>query len=227
MTVRTLQRTSLPGQVIAQVQDLIRRGEWPVGTKLPPETQLARDMGVGHSTVREALRAMAHFGMLETRPGSGTFVRADSDLAASLSRRISADALKGLEARNSLERDAARLATLRRTDDDLAALREHLHAQHAAYDDGDADRYAEADVEFHRALVAAAHNSVLDELYAGLTVVLRRTIGSAVAELQHEHSHLHASHVDLVDAVERRDATAADRAVGEHLALAEDLFRRS
>lgn len=226
MTVKTLQRTSLPGQVIAQVQELIASGEWPVGTKLPPEVQLAKDMGVGHSTLREALRAMAHFGMLEIRPGSGTFVRADNDLAASLSRRISEDALEGLEVRNGLERDAARLATRRRTEADLAALREHLQVQHTAYQQGEADQYAEADVAFHQALVAAAHNHVLDELYANLTIVLRRTIGNAVTELQHEHAHLHDSHAELVTAIEQRDETAADHAISAHLALAEKLFRR-
>lgn len=226
MAVTALQRTSLPGQVIAQVQDLIARGEWPVGAKLPPEAQLARDMGVGHSTLREALRAMAHFGMLEIRPGSGTFVRADNDLAASLSRRIAADALEGLEARNSLERDAARLATQRRTDADLAALREHLQAQHSAYQDGEVDQYAEADVAFHQTLVSAAHNHVLDELYANLTIVLRRTIGSVVTELQHEHAQLHDSHADLVTAIEHRDEVAADQALSAHLALADKLFRR-
>lgn len=226
MAVRALQRTSLPGQVIAQVQELIEHGEWSVGTKLPPEAQLAQDMGVGHSTVREALRAMAHFGMLDIRPGSGTYVRADNDLAASLSRRISEDALEGLEARNSLERDAARLATRRRTDADLAALREHLQAQHAAYRRDDVDQYAESDVAFHQALVAAAHNRVLDDLYANLTIVLRRTIGNAVTELQHEHAQLHASHDDLVTAIEQRDETAADQAVNAHLTLAEELFHR-
>ena len=226
MAVRALQRTSLPGQVIAQVQDLITRGEWPVGSKLPPEARLAQDMGVGHSTVREALRAMAHFGMLEIRPGSGTFVRADNDLAASLSRRIAEDALEGLEARNSLERDAARLATRRRTDADLTILRQHLQAQYAAYQHDEVEQYAEADVAFHQALVAAAHNHVLDELYANLTIVLRRTIGSVVTELQHEHAHLHDSHADLVTAIERRDEVTADQAVSAHLALADKLFRR-
>lgn len=226
MAVRALQRTNLPGQVIAQVQELITRGEWPVGSKLPPETQLAQDMGVGHSTLREALRAMAHFGMLDIRPGSGTYVRADNDLAASLSRRITQDALEGLEARNSLERDAARLATRRRTEADLAALRKHLQNQHTAYQHDDNTQYAEADIAFHRTMVTAAHNHILDELYANLTIVLRRTIGNAVTELQHQHKRLHESHAELVTAIEQRDAPAADRAVNTHLTLVEELFRR-
>lgn len=228
MGLKTLQRTTLPGQVIAQVQESISRGEWPVGSKIPAEGQLAAELGVGRSTVREALRAMAHFGMLDIRPGDGTYVRADNDLVASLSRAVSEDALEGIEVRNSLERDAARLAAQRRTDRDLAVMREQLRLQRAAYDAGDDEQSADADLAFHQAVVAAAHNRVFDDLYANLTVVLRRSIEQVLGcDTQADHDRMYASHKDLVEAIERQDAAAADTAASTHLALAEGMLRRA
>lgn len=220
-----MQRTTLPGRVIAQVQESISQGDWPVGSKIPPEGQLVEDLGVGRSTVREALRAMAHFGILDIRPGDGTYVRADNDLVASLTRTVSEDARDGLEVRSSLERDAARLAARRRTEGDLTTLREQLRVQREAYAEDDAERYAEADVAFHQTVVAAAHNRVFEDLYANLTVVLRRTIKEVISSMQTEHEQLFASHEQLVTALEERDEAAADAAVSSHLSIVEEMFR--
>src|ERR687895_2810237 len=129
-------------EVVAQFEALIASGEWPVGTKIPPEPELVAALGVGRNTVREAVRALEHAGLLEPRRGDGTYVRATSDLGAALLRRARrSTALHVLAVRRSLERDAAVAAAHNRTDADVAAIRAAADARRAACDDPDRARF--------------------------------------------------------------------------------------
>ncbi|RMD78800.1 MAG: FadR family transcriptional regulator, partial [Chloroflexi bacterium] len=72
----TITRRRLVEQVIDHLRQQIATGTYPIGSRLPPEPQLMAQIGVGRSTVREAIRALAHEGLLEVRQGDGTYVRA-------------------------------------------------------------------------------------------------------------------------------------------------------
>jgi DNA-binding FadR family transcriptional regulator len=67
-------RTSLVDEVIAAMRAMLSEDAWSPGTKLPSEQQLGRELGVGRSTVREALRVLEHLGLVESRSGLGTYV---------------------------------------------------------------------------------------------------------------------------------------------------------
>ena len=82
----TAKRTGLVDQVIAQMRELVSSGEWPLGDKIPPETELVTALGVGRNTVREAVRALSHAGLLEVRQGDGTFVRATNEISGAVRR---------------------------------------------------------------------------------------------------------------------------------------------
>src|SRR5919204_2234542 len=89
--------------VVAQIEQMVASGEWPVGSKIPPEPELVAALGIGRNTVREAIRALEHAGVLEPRRGDGTYVRATSDLGAAFLRRARrATALDVLAVRASL-----------------------------------------------------------------------------------------------------------------------------
>src|SRR5438445_2767270 len=107
-------------EVVAQFEALIASGEWPVGEKIPAEPELVAALGVGRNTVREAVRALAHSGVLEARQGDGTYVRAPSELPAVMRRRVAAAELRSvIEVRRAYETEAARLAATRRTSEDM------------------------------------------------------------------------------------------------------------
>lgn len=72
-----LRPSPLVDQATAHLREQITGGNWPVGTKIPGETTLAKTLGVGRSTVREAVRTLAATGMLQSRQGAGIFVVAD------------------------------------------------------------------------------------------------------------------------------------------------------
>ncbi len=81
-------RKSLVEQVAEQIEQLIEQKHWKVGDKLPPEMELIEEFDVSRNTLREAVRALVHAGLLETKQGSGTMVRSTSALDAALKRHV-------------------------------------------------------------------------------------------------------------------------------------------
>ncbi|MCD2193983.1 FadR family transcriptional regulator [Actinomycetospora endophytica] len=213
MPLETPRRASVIGDVITQMETMVVSGEWPVGTRIPPEPELVVALGVGRNSVREAVRALAHSGMLEVRQGDGTWVRAASGLGAALDRYVRrADARHVLEVRRGLEREAARLAARNRTDDDLAGLTEALARQHELAAADDRDGFVRGDLEFHRRVAAAAHNPVLSDLLDHLGDALVATIRITVDEQHAVGTPAFHVHTDLVDAIRNGDPDAAGRA---------------
>jgi DNA-binding FadR family transcriptional regulator len=218
MPLAEIPKSTLVETVIARLEELITSGEWPVGFRVPPEPELVRALGVSRNTVREGVRALVHVGMLDPRPGDGTYVRADTGLDAALERAARRwGALDALEVRNMLERDAARLAARRRDDADLAAieaaLRHRAGAQPASGDDTRA--FVDADAAFHQAVVAATHNQVLIELYSRLADPLRASVAEV---LRASDDALDGAHHALARAIRDADPAAAELAATDLLA---------
>ena len=211
-----LVRAPLVDQAIAMLREQIAGGEWPVGARLPAEPVLAQQMGVGRSTIREAVRVLSHAGILEVHQGSGTFVRSATtpdDFATRLHR---AKALEVYEVRRGLEVEAAALAAVRRTDDDLAAIDQALAERNAAAADRRSPEFLAGDINFHKAVVDAAHNPLLSALYASSIAAIRRALEDVLADASVKKNP-HALHEELAKAIHRQDQRAAVAAVRRHL----------
>ena len=213
----SVQRSSMADQTADVLLDRIRGEEWALGARLPGETTLAAQLGVGRSTVREAIRQLAGRGVLSARQGAGVFVTAldvREDWDAVLQR---ADIVSVIEARAAIEGDAAALAAERRSPDDLRAIRRAL--RHRAEHRSDLEEHVDGDLAFHRAIVVAAANPILTELFDGFTPRLRQTM---IAMLRIRASfgddEDHEAHVRLADAIRSGDAAAASRLSRSHLA---------
>ncbi|MFB6894228.1 FadR/GntR family transcriptional regulator [Kitasatospora sp. NPDC056327] len=213
MALSSPRRTPLSDQVIAQLRGQITSGEWPVGSRIPTEAALVEQLGVARNTVREAVRALAHNGLLDIRQGSGTYVLATSELAGVMHRRFAdADRAQVAELRATLETSAAGLAATRRTDRDLALIDAALARREDAWHSGDAEDFVQADASFHQAVVAAAHNDVLAALYADLGEVMRAHLRHDVGpELVAER---YLGHDKIVDAIRARDPHRASDEAG-------------
>ncbi|MGF1341584.1 FadR/GntR family transcriptional regulator [Streptomyces flavovirens] len=222
-----LRPSPLVEQAAERLREGIADGSWPVGTKLPAETALAASLGVGRSTVREALRALAGAGLVQPRQGAGVFVIAtqpEEDWATQLRRAAVTDVY---EVRMSIEVEAAHLAALRRTDEDVRALEEALAGRRAA---GSADNaaFVDADIALHAAVVAAAHNPVLTGLFAQFVPVLRTglidmldLLGLRTADPDHGD----ADHAALVEAVVAGEPDRAGRTLRDELAATLERLR--
>ncbi|MFL5993129.1 MAG: FadR/GntR family transcriptional regulator [Streptomyces sp.] len=201
-------RSALSEQVIAALRNQITSGEWPVGSRIPTEPELVEQLGVARNTVREAVRALAHNGLLDIRQGSGTYVLATSELAGVMHRRFAdADPRHIAELRSTLESSAARLAAERRTEKDLKQLDALVVRRDQAWESGDKEAFVAVDSTFHLAVVAASHNDVMTEMYADLGEVLRDWLREDVGEELTPETYM--DHARLVDAIRAGDAAAA------------------
>lgn len=211
-----IQRTPLADQAADLLLDRIRSGEWQLGQKLPGETTLAPQLGVGRSTVREAIRQLAGRGVLATRQGAGVFVTAldaPEDWDAVLRR---ADIVSVIEARIAIESEAASLAASRRTAADVRAIRRALDHRGAAV--SGIEEHVDADTAFHRTIMAAAHNPILLDLFDGLTPRLRQTMVEMLRiRVDFGGAEDHERHVRLAATVIDRDADAAAAESRSHL----------
>ncbi|MFE9464017.1 FadR/GntR family transcriptional regulator [Streptomyces virginiae] len=208
MPLTSPRRSALVDQVIAQLRNQITSGEWPVGSRIPTEPELVELMDVARNTVREAVRALAHNGLLDIRQGSGTYVIATSELAGVMHRRFAgAEPRHIAELRSTLESSAARLAAERRTERDLGQLDALLARREEAWAGGDAEVFVAADVSLHMAVVTASHNDVLIELYADLGELVADWLRADVGTVLDPAAHL--DHARLIEAIRRGDGDAA------------------
>ncbi|MFI9270150.1 FadR/GntR family transcriptional regulator [Kitasatospora sp. NPDC052896] len=208
-------RRSLVDLAIEQLREQLAAGAWAVGERIPTEHELAEQLQVGRNTVREAIRVLVHAGMLVSRQGEGTFVRSTSD-PASVLRGVQRSGVRDvLEVRAALEAEAARLAAVRHTAEDLERMRAAL-AREAEVIAAHSERVAreatvEHDLEFHTAVVEAAHNPALAELYRYFSASVREAMHTAFGD--HEMPEVVvATHEALVDAIESGDPERAEAA---------------
>lgn len=214
-------RRSLVDAAIEQLREQLEAGTWPVGSRIPTEHELAERLQVGRNTVREAVRVLVHAGMLTTRQGEGTFVRSTTDPAAVL-RGVQRSGVRNvLEVRAALETEAARLAALRHTQEDLdrmrAALAREASVMAAHPERTNREATVEHDLEFHTAMVEAAHNPALTEIYRYFGASVREAMRAAFGD-QEMPEVVIATHEVLVDAIESGDPDRAQSACRELLA---------
>lgn len=202
-----IRKGSLVETAIESLRKNIENGVWPVGTRLPVEAELSDALGVSRNTIREAVRVLVHVGMLETRQGDGTYVRANRDAGETLRRIARSRLAEQIEVRIMLETEAARLAARRRTDEDLKAMTEALDAR-GEKGASIAERIRH-DERFHHSLVRASHNSALIELYDYFSHAVRQTIERTEKDTDLPEPS-QEDHELLLAAIRRRDTDKAE-----------------
>jgi GntR family transcriptional regulator, transcriptional repressor for pyruvate dehydrogenase complex len=220
--------TRATDQAIAKLKELISSGEFGAGARLPTERELTQRFGVSRSSLREAVRALALAGVLESRVGDGTYVTTlEPDLRLTgvgfVSDLVDGSSLLELhQVRRMLEPEATRLATQRLTDDDFARLDECIERMDAA---DTVQAYIEADTAFHRVILSACGNATLASLIENLSsgTVRARMWQSMVSREAIEATI--ASHRAIQRALAARDPELAAAADMMHLAIAEQWLR--
>jgi DNA-binding FadR family transcriptional regulator len=209
-------------------------GALPEGTRLPRELELAESFGVSRGVARECLRSLEERGLVKVKHGSGATVRPASEwdmlnpdvIAAVLQGERSARLLADyLECRRLLEIEAAGLAAQRATQTDLVALAETLERMTAAAvqtagGPSAEDRFHDADVAFHRAVIHATGNHALGRM----TEPVHRALAAARRPLARPEHRLERSlpeHRRILAAIADRDPDAARQAMRDHLLTVE------
>ncbi|MEU3937173.1 FadR/GntR family transcriptional regulator [Streptomyces sp. NPDC029044] len=223
---------SLTDKAIEQIRELIRSGALPPGAKLPPEPELAAQLGLSRNLAREAVKALAVARVLEVRRGDGTYVTSLQPSllleglggAVELLQSDKGALLDLMEVRRLLEPLATGLAASRITDEQLGEVERHLDAMREARDD--VEELNAHDAAFHRAVVAATGNETLLTL---LESVSGRTLRARIWRGQVDHRSSErtlAEHQAIFDALCTRDPSLSQAAALLHVSNTEHWLRR-
>jgi len=217
MTLTASHRPVLVDEITDKLREMIHSGEWPLQRKIPAEPELMAGLGVSRGTLREAIKALAHSGMLEVRRGDGTYVRATSEMSGAAQRMYKDHTQEHiLEVRVGLDTQAARLAARNATADHVAAMRALMDVRRNAWNSEDYPAWAQADWDFHVLVAQASGNPLLHELYVSFGAVfhadlLRQQRRGDFSGLPDE------GHGELVDAIGAHNEAAAVDSVNRNL----------
>ncbi|MBT2513239.1 FadR/GntR family transcriptional regulator [Arthrobacter sp. ISL-30] len=226
MTLTASHRPALAEEITDKLRGMIHSGEWPLQQRIPAEPELMATLGVSRGTLREAIKALAHSGMLEVRRGDGTYVRAVSEISGAAQRMYKEHTQEHiLEVRIALDTQAARLAARHATAEDVDRLRSLLAVREEAWHAGDYPTWARADWDFHERLAQASGNPLLHELYVSFGGVfhndlLKQQRKEGFNGLPRE------GHEELADAIEAHDEDAAVASVHRNLNSCAEWIRR-
>jgi GntR family transcriptional regulator, transcriptional repressor for pyruvate dehydrogenase complex len=225
--LKPVSRVTLGEQVAGQLAAQISEGHWLPGDRLPSETELCATLHIGRSTLREALKSLAFVGLVQMRPGEGTYVLNGTRL---LIDRLRAHGVlkteKELrdvgEARLILETELAALAAERLEPADLENLEEILDQMKHSLG-GEGREYADLDVEFHLAVAKCSKNQMLHELLMPIRGILQEFIAKS-QELPGIKCEAHEHHTKILAALRQRNPEKARRAMRAHLQTCEKAF---
>lgn len=219
-SLQPITRSPLYEQVAERLREFIDAQQLKPGDRLMPERELAERLGVSRTSVRQALTALRVSGLVDVRHGEGVFLlRSPRDLIPSLASEIvgsEVDHPMIWEVREAIEVQAARLAARRRTAADLDAMRDALDLMETAIAGGE-DGIVE-DRRFHRAIIEAAHNPLLQQLTEHLTDAIDRTSEASLTLAGRPPVSL-GSHRQIFAAIERKDEDGAAEAMRQHVMI--------
>lgn len=207
--------------IITQIKDLISSGTIKPGEKLPPERKLALHFGVSRSQIREAINKLQFYGIVKVQPQSGTTVTgigivALQGLITDILKIEKSDFKSLVDTRILLEKEAARLAALNRTEDDLIELSKALTAYEIKL--SESGEAVEEDLLFHIKIAEASKNTVLKSLMMIITPdIVHNFIQYKVCDANNNNQTFKEHH-KIIEMIKNQDADGAAMAMDDHLA---------
>jgi len=226
-----IERKSIVTEITNRLLSYLLSGHLKPGDKLPAERQLSEAVGVGRSSLREALKALTILGLLEVRLGDGTYLRkANSDL---LPQVIQWGLLLGekrtmdlIEARQIIEVSIAGLAAQRIVPESLEQLRIILKSMEASIDSKDFnDDYIKSDISFHLKLAEIAQNTVLADMLASIRSLLHAWIKSVIGSAE-SAQFSYEEHLAIFQAIERKDMVLTAKTMEDHMISASSRLKQ-
>lgn len=230
MQLKSIQTKKIYMNIVEQIVSLISDGSLKVGDKLPPERTLAEMLNVSRASLREALSVMEVVGLIDIRPGEGSFV-SEMDILPFVSlilpillkaRGIERDLM---EMRELLEISGVQLVVenaeiLGDYNKFIESLEDIVKKMKLALDKGDSEQGVELDILFHKQIYNRSNNAVLITLLEYIDFILMRTISYSRTRLElaeRTDANLYHQHVDIFKAIAAKDANLAAFAMEKHL----------
>ena len=227
MPIHSIEPRRLYRQIADQIRALIRSREFAAGARLPPERDIARQLGVSRPSVREALIALEVEGLVEVKIGSGIYVLGDGESGTQVQAAMGPFEL--LRARWIIESECAALAAKVAKRPQIAAIEEALQQMESVANDDKRQPLA-GDRLFHLRIAEATGNGAL---VAVVKMLWEERMGPLFAQLEHHYdspdqwTRAIAEHRVVLDAIARHDVPGARAAMQGHLDKAYKRFNKS
>ena len=216
--LKPVARESLVDRLAGEIRTSINSGDYTIGERLPTIMEMARRFGVGHPTVREALKKLEAIGVVEIRHGSGVYVTRTQDvllMASDYSGKVTKKLLLDLiQARAPIEAQSAALASQHGTDEHFAEMRRLLTT---AGENLDNDSVLNSvNMAFHRQIASASGNAVIAQLLDVMQTLFtdeQRLILGIFGSRKQDHQ----EHLSIFAALEQRQEQLATERMRQHL----------
>lgn len=220
--MRQIRKTSLADAVLVELKRMIRAKEIRVGDKLPNQNELAAQLGVSRTSLREAFSKLAFLGAIDQKPGVGTvliskFLVLNADTIALPLMSYSSAASELNKARKIVEVGAASLAAECATDLQVQKCGQLVQGMKKALEQGDAQKYIELDMDFHLQVVQSSNNRFIIYSFKSMQGYIEQYIKECldlIPEMQKNSMHYH---LDIYQAIESRNADNAARQMRSHI----------
>jgi GntR family transcriptional repressor for pyruvate dehydrogenase complex len=214
-----LKGASLPDQASDMLKEFIIAKQVHIGNYLPPEHELCKKLGIGRSTLREAITILESKGLVKRFHGQGVKVvneskRATADLFQLFMMREGSTIHDLIEVRTIIEMQTVVLATERATQTDLDSIKTALSIMKSK--DVSLEEYIQADIDFHLQIAKATHNNVLLVILETIRPLLHNAIVATLQSNPRPEQSLHY-HEKIYSAIENRDKEGASKAMTDHL----------
>jgi GntR family transcriptional repressor for pyruvate dehydrogenase complex len=222
-SVKPVERKRLTQQIVDQLISLIVNGKLKTGDRLPTEHELMKQFGVGRSSLREATGALVLTGVLNARPGRGTYVNISADDFLSRTLALHTSIPRGkieelIEARIALEQAIVGLAAAKADEQDIIELKQYHDQFKSLAEKGQRPAQIQADLSFHFTLAKAGHNSALygylSELRHLMQLWMKQTVRT---ESVYGNEAILKDHGDILSAVESHNVEQAQTSLRRHL----------
>lgn len=218
MALQPIRKVNITEQVFEQLKNNILAGKWAVGEKIPSETELSEIFGVSRSTVRQAIRSLADYGLIEVKLGAGSFVKQqDTGLFINgviRSKLKQEDLLEVLDFCCVMEGGIAEMAALHATPEDVETLQQIQNGLNST--STDFEQKARLDKEFHLKIAEMTGNSLVIQTFTIISEPLEKTIYEMYNTLGPSEGT--KFHQQVIEALKKRDGILARKAMTEHAA---------
>ena len=220
MQITPIQKVNVVEEIFEQLESMLIEGTWKPGDKIPSENELSDTFGVSRMTVRQALQKMKALGLIETRSGSGSYVRQvnpDDSLQDLVPLMVLGDTSQQqvFQFREIIDAESIRIATPIATTEDLSRLEELLGKMKQSADNGDGEKFSEYDLKFHMGIVEITGNPLIIRTNQILQAVLAESMNSVIEKMRFAPGLDY--HEKILNAMKDKDAHLAEKLMREHI----------
>lgn len=220
MQITPIQKVNVVEEIFEQLESMLIEGTWKPGDKIPSENELSETFGVSRMTVRQALQKMKALGLIETRSGSGSYVRQvnpDDSLQDLVPLMVLGDTSQQqvFQFREIIDAESIRIATPIATEEDLSRLEDLLGKMKQSAEKGDGGKFSEYDLKFHMGIVEITGNPLIIRTNQILQAVLAESMNSVIEKMRFTPGLDY--HERILNAMKVKDAHLAEKLMREHI----------